>query len=56
MLLVTYGETYTAETGIWIVTGSRADVNGALAAVSFAPVVNDDLSIRDLWMKAHGYV
>jgi hypothetical protein len=31
-------------------------VNAALVAVSFASAVNDDLSIRDLWMKAHGYV
>jgi hypothetical protein len=36
------GETYTAGTGVWTVTGTVADVNAALAAVAFEPV--DDLS------------
>src|SRR5690606_23006170 len=37
----TYGattSTYNAETGVWSATGSVADVNAALAAVSFTPV------------------
>ncbi|MEL7448535.1 MAG: DUF4347 domain-containing protein [Pseudomonadota bacterium] len=31
------GESYTAGTGVWTVSGDVADVNAALAAVSFAP-------------------
>lgn len=34
------GETYTAGTGVWTITGSVADVNAALAAVAFEPVNN----------------
>ncbi len=34
------GETYNAATGVWSVTGSKASVNAALAAVSFVPVAN----------------
>ncbi|MBV5303816.1 MAG: VCBS domain-containing protein, partial [Chlorobium sp.] len=36
--------TYASSTGIWTVTGSVADVNLALAAVSFTPATNNDLS------------
>ncbi|MGE6995145.1 DUF4347 domain-containing protein [Pseudomonas sp. NPDC047961] len=41
----TYGSatsTYNAGTGIWIVTGSVADVNAALAAVALTPSSNND--------------
>jgi hypothetical protein len=33
-----HGETYNAATGMWTVSGTKADVNAALAAVSFVPV------------------
>jgi len=33
-----HGETYAAATGVWKVIGTKADVNAALAAVSFVPV------------------
>jgi len=36
--------TYTGNTGLWTVTGSVADVNLALAAVSFTPATNWDTS------------
>jgi len=38
------GETYTAGTGIWTVTGTLASVNAALAAVAFAPAADNDLN------------
>lgn len=34
--------TFNAGTGVWTVTGSNADVNAALAAVSFTPAANWD--------------
>src|SRR5690606_39299066 len=34
-----------AETGVWSATGSVADVNAALAAVSFTPVANWDQDV-----------
>ncbi len=34
--------TYTPATGVWTVTGTVANVNAALAAVSFTPVTNYD--------------
>ncbi|MCX7084519.1 MAG: FG-GAP-like repeat-containing protein [Methylococcales bacterium] len=33
-----HGETYSAATGVWSVSGTKVDVNAALAAVSFVPV------------------
>ena len=36
------GENYTAETGVWTITGTVAEVNAALAAVSFTPATNND--------------
>jgi len=38
------GETYTAGTGIWTVTGSVANVNTALAAVSFTPAADNEVN------------
>ncbi len=35
-----HGEVYNATTGVWSVTGSLADVNAALAALSFVPAPN----------------
>ncbi len=37
------GETYTAGTGVWTITGTIADVNTALAAVAFTPATNNDV-------------
>ena len=37
------GETYTAGTGVWTVTGTQASVNAALAAVSFTPATDNDV-------------
>jgi hypothetical protein len=37
------GETYTTGTGMWTVTGTRANVSAALAAVTFTPLVTDDV-------------
>ncbi len=37
------GETYTTGTGMWTVTGTRANVSAALAAVSFTPLVTNDV-------------
>jgi Ca2+-binding RTX toxin-like protein len=34
------GESYSAETGVWAVTGTKTAVNAALAAMSFVPVAN----------------
>src|SRR5690606_31068762 len=34
--------TYDAGTGVWSVTGSRTDVNGALAAVTLTPSADND--------------
>ncbi|MFT7371944.1 MAG: hypothetical protein ACI9T9_000623, partial [Oleiphilaceae bacterium] len=34
--------TYTVGSGVWMVTGSITDVNAALAAVTFTPVINHD--------------
>ncbi|WP_319777230.1 DUF4347 domain-containing protein [Maridesulfovibrio sp.] len=36
------GENYTAETGVWTITGTVAEVNAALAAVSFTPATDND--------------
>jgi len=35
--------TYTAGTGVWAITDTVANVNTALAAVSFTPAINNDL-------------
>src|SRR4030095_2293878 len=35
--------TYNATTGVWTITGTVAEVNAALAAVSFTPATNNDL-------------
>ena len=35
--------TYTAGTGIWTITGTVAQVNTALASVSFTPATNNDV-------------
>jgi Ca2+-binding RTX toxin-like protein/bifunctional DNase/RNase len=35
-----YGETYSTATGVWTVTGTKAIVQAALAAMSFVPVAN----------------
>ncbi len=37
--------TYTAGTGVWMVTGTVADVNAALAAVAFTPAANWEQSV-----------
>ncbi len=37
------GETYTAGTGVWTVTGTITAVNSALAATSFTPATNNDV-------------
>ena len=42
--------TYTAGTGVWTVTGSVADVNAALAAVSFTPATSWD---KDVTLTTH---
>ena len=34
------GESYSAETGVWTVTGTKTAVNAALAAMSFVPAAN----------------
>ena len=38
--------TYNPASGVWTVTGSLANVNAALAAVSFTPATNYDLNTR----------
>ena len=35
--------TYTSGTGVWTVTGTVAQVNAALASVSFTPATNNDV-------------
>ena len=35
-----HGESYKADTGKWTITGSKTEVNAALAALSFVPVAN----------------
>jgi VCBS repeat-containing protein len=37
------GESYTAGTGVWTITGTVAEVNAALAAVAFVPTTDNDL-------------
>jgi VCBS repeat-containing protein len=36
------GEAYTAGTGVWTITGTKAQVNAALAATAFVPAANND--------------
>ena len=50
------GETYTAGTGVWAVTGSVAVVNAALAAAAFVPTTNNDVdtTINSLIRDAAG--
>ena len=38
------GESYSAATGVWTVTGSVAEVNAALAAVEFVPAPDNDVN------------
>lgn len=40
------GETYNAETGTWVVSGSSVNVNAALAAVSFLPNADSPESVQ----------
>ncbi len=39
-----HGESYTAGTGVWTVTGTLAEVNAALSSVSFSPSTNNDVN------------
>src|SRR6185295_9509284 len=42
-LTVSGGASYTSGTGIWTITDTVANVNAALAAVSFTPATNNDV-------------
>ena len=40
------GGTYSAETGVWEITGSVGEVNAALAEVNFVPARHNDLDVE----------
>jgi VCBS repeat-containing protein len=44
VLTTTGGGAYTPATGVWTFTGSVAEVNAALAAVSFTPATDNDVN------------